>query len=258
MLQPQCWPSGGAHVCPVNCWRSPCLPGQLLGEPGPPLSNLQTKALLEELYKLDNKPAIQTSATVNPIDISFTDRITHVYVKVDEPRGLCPRFEGPYKVMSRPSRSQVEVRVGSYANGDPRLVTFHWSSCKPAHMREDAEEGSRPNIGRRPNPTTPNASLTSKQTAPVDDVVANYHETSNTECRQLSSEAAKRGKFKRGQVHSSDADVSSGSVPHPDYIKKGPVITREMYDKWTPDLLGIPSSTRPVRSSRNPAPNYVD
>ena len=50
---------------------------------------------------------------------------------------------------------------------------------------------------------------------------------------------------------------------------KGPVITREMFDKWTPDLLGIPhpsspapqpptASTRPVRSSRNPNPQYID
>ena len=48
------------------------LPGQLLGHPGPPLTNLQTKKLLDHLYQLENNPAIQTSATVNPIDISFT------------------------------------------------------------------------------------------------------------------------------------------------------------------------------------------
>ena len=88
--------------------RSPDLPGQLLSHPGPPLNNTQTKSLLEELYKMDNKPAIQTTALAEPIDISYTENITHVYVKVDEPKGLNPRFEGPYKVISRPCRNRSE------------------------------------------------------------------------------------------------------------------------------------------------------
>ena len=68
--------------------KSVSLPGSLLGEPGPPLSNADTKNLLEELYKLDARPALPTSATVNPIDISITDRATHVYVKVTDPKVL--------------------------------------------------------------------------------------------------------------------------------------------------------------------------
>ena len=64
------------------------LPGQLLSHPGAPLSNVQTKSLLEELYKLSARPALQTSATVEPLDISFTEKATHVYVKVDNPQGL--------------------------------------------------------------------------------------------------------------------------------------------------------------------------
>ena len=89
------------------------------------------------------KPAIQTSSTENPIDISVTNKATHVYVKVEGTKGLTARFEGPYPIVSRPSRSQVEVRVGSFINGEPRLSVFHWSSCKIAHLRHDAEEGSR-------------------------------------------------------------------------------------------------------------------
>ena len=168
---------------------------------------------------MDNKPAIQTSATVEPIDISFTENITHVYVKVEEPRGLCPRFEGPYRVISRPSRSQVQVRVGSFADGSPRLLTYHRSSCKPAHMRDGALEGSRPNIGRRPNPTVVKTSLmgnkqpsesTNSEPASPDD-----HATSTTSSPHLLSTPAERGKFE----------------------------TR---------------NTRPVRSTRNANPSYVD
>ena len=96
------------------------------------------------------KPAPPTTAKPNPIDISETDSATHVYVKVENPLGLSSKFEGPYRIISRPSRTQVQVRVGSFVNGLPRLLTFNWSSCKIAHMRSEAQEGARPNLGRRP------------------------------------------------------------------------------------------------------------
>ena len=134
--------------------RSPLIPGQCLGEPGPPLTSVQTKALLEELYRLEANPAMPTSSVPNKKDITNTDDVTHVYVKVEEPQGLSPKFEGPYKVMSRPSRSQVQVRLGSFVNGEPRLATFHWSSCKPAHFREAPVEAERPKLGRKPDPDT--------------------------------------------------------------------------------------------------------
>ena len=51
------------------------LPGNFLIHPGAPLSNLQTKALLEELYKMNARPALQTSATVEPLDIAFTNAV---------------------------------------------------------------------------------------------------------------------------------------------------------------------------------------
>ena len=109
------------------------------------------------------QPAHQTSTKTFEKDISFTNQVTHVYVKVDTPTGLAARFEGPYKIVSRPSRSTLQVRVGSFVSGEPRLLTLHWSMCKPAHMRQDAEESSRPSRGRprkSPDPTVPDDSQT--------------------------------------------------------------------------------------------------
>ena len=225
--------------------RSPLLPGQLLGHPGPPLTNVQVKALLEEMYKLEARPALQTSSKENKIDIADTEAASHVYIKVEEPKGLCPRFEGPYKVVSRPSRSQLEVRVGSYADGRARTLVVHWSSCKVAHVREDFVEGARPNIGRkpRPDPPSPPSQLTSKQniepTERAEPVVDNF---------APASEPAKIQKT---------FETLSGREPHPDYLKKGPLITTEMFNKWTPDMLGVPS-TRPVRTTRNQNPKYAE
>merc|ERR1711994_478746 len=116
--------------------RSPEIPGQILGHPGPPLNNLQTRALLEEMYKLESNPALQTSAKVIINDIHATDNASHVYIKKEDPKGLTPRFEGPFEIVSRPSHSQVQVRIRSYANGEPRLSTYNWRSCKVANLRE--------------------------------------------------------------------------------------------------------------------------
>ena len=53
-------------------------------------------------------------------------------------------------------------------------------------------------------------------------------------------------------------ETLSGRKPHPEYLAKGPIISKESFDKWTPEMLGIPQNSRPVRSTRNPQPKYVD
>ena len=208
--------------------RSPLIPGQLLGEPGPPLTSLQVKALLEELYRLENSPALQTSSTPKELDISETDAVSHVYVKVEEPKGLAPRFEGPFEVISRPSRSQVQVRIGSYVSGEPRLLTYHWSSCKIAHMRKDAAVGSRPNLGRRPQPQVeplqpvPNPTVISPEVRPA-----------------ASNDRAWVNKTPMEYQHTSSNENSKQT--------RGAEIQTDKTD--------IP--LRPIRSSRNPSPKYV-
>ena len=200
------------------------IPGQLLGHPGKPLTNLQTKALLEELYKLSAKPAQPTSALVEPIDISYTERATHVYIKVEDPAPLCPRFEGPYKITSRPSRSTVEVRLGSYVDGSPRLQVYNWRSCKIAHMRPDATEGTRPKLGRPSVP--PNSPKPTDQPEPTGCVIP-----PNVNKQQGSPAQEKRAKIQK-LLNVDNADTSSERL------------TRH--------------NTRPQRSSRNPNPAYID
>ena len=57
------------------------------------------------------------------------------------------------------------------------------------------------------------------------------------------------------------ADDKKKTTPHPEYLRKGPLITEKMYEDadW-PKILDIPTSdsSRPVRSTRNPNPIYVD
>ena len=216
------------------------VPGQLLGVPGPPLSNIQTKSLLEELYKMSAKPAIQTSATVDPIDTSFTDTATHVYIKVDEPRGLSPRWEGPYLITSRPSRSQIEVRLGSYVDGSERKQIYNWNTCKIAHLRPDSVEASRPKLGRPSGPhhgPTP----TNAQSVPNSNMADN-DSLSNTKVNK-------------------PTNIKPAKIQKP----LAPLITDRMFAQWSPEIFkaaGSPdfvgTSSRPVRTTRNPDPKYVD
>ena len=83
-----------------------------------------------------------------PVDIQHTKYATHVYVKIDNPKNLGSKFEGPYEILERPSRSTVTIKVGTKQNNEPRTLTYHWSSCKPANLREGAIIAERPKLGR--------------------------------------------------------------------------------------------------------------
>ena len=162
------------------------------------------------------KPALPTSTTVNPIDISYTEKATHVYVKVEDPQGLSGKFEGPYQIVSRPSRSQVEVRVGSYASGAPRLQTYSWSSCKIAHLRPDAEVGSRPKLGRPP--TNSPATVTLEAPQPTD-----VNTSTNSVVSPVASPSGKSSTGFPAKIQTDDNNITSRPKrstrnPNPLYI----------------------------------------
>ena len=133
--------------------KSPIIPGQILGDPGPPLNSTQIRSLLNQLYVLADRPPVPMSGKREKFDISGCDDATHVYIKVDNPRSLSPKWEGPYAIVERPSRSQITVEIGRFKDNTPRLQTYHWSSAKVAHMREGAVTGQRPQLGRKPKQT---------------------------------------------------------------------------------------------------------
>ena len=224
------------------------LPGQMLSHPGKPLTNLQTRHLLEELYRVAARPALPTSTVTNPLDLSHTEKARHVYVKVEDPSGLQPRWEGPYPITSRPSRSTIVLRIGSFVDGRPRLQEYNWNSCKIAHLRDDAPEAERPRLGRRPAANAP---------APADkpSIPSDFNRSASSEGPD-STDANNEPQQTNTSGSQPVEPTLSGRPPHPDYIKKGPIITQDMFKKWTPDLLNLP--TRPVRSTRNANPRYID
>ena len=132
--------------------KSVQIPGSLMGEPGPPLTTEQTRQLLGQLYKQADTAPVAMSGKHEAKDISFTDKVTHVYVKNHgDEKSLSPKFQGPWEIVSRPSRSMVQVRVGYYASGQPRLQNFSWSSCKPAYFRDEPFEVAKKSLCRPPS-----------------------------------------------------------------------------------------------------------
>ena len=234
--------SGKAYSSLVSCWVIQVHPSQTYKQ--------KHFWRVYTLYKLAARPAIQTSTVTDPIDLSWTEKAKYVYVKVDEPQGLSPRFEGPYCIVSRPSRSTVTVRIGSYVNGAPRLQTYNWNCLKIAHLRDGAEEGSRPTLGRKPKQKSPSSSADGPE--PTEAVESSP---------LMTSDAPNVNNQLRAKIQTSDQakyETLSGNKPHPDYLVKGPIITGQMFEKWSPDMLGPSEPARPVRSTRNPCPKYVD
>ena len=99
-------------------------------------------------------------------------------------------------------------------------------------MRDDAVAASRPQLGRKP--AQPAASVAVPDPVPV----------------SSQNNMAAEGR----------ANVNKQNNRQPAKIQTE-VYTKEMWDKWTPDLLGIPDPVarrNPPRSSRNPSPYYVE
>ena len=198
-----------------------------------------------------------TSTKTSHLDISATNNATHVYIKVDKPESLCPKFEGPYPIYSRPSRSQITVNLGQKRNGDLRLQTYHWSSAKVAHMRKGFLAAQRPKLGRpasNPQGTSLSSNTASEQNSngnpSVNLQAADCGEaTGSTDKRQQSSSSA--------PSHSSARPIRSRrKKPKRPITAASDKQNRPANFQTTKTIE--PAVSRPVRTTRNRSPVYTD
>ena len=96
------------------------------------------------------------------------DNVTHVYVKRGKTTPLGQSFDGPFPITRRLDTSCVEIRVGSYASGAPRLEIQHWQNLKPAVLKEGQEPATRVARGRKPAATIHPTPETSPETTDSD------------------------------------------------------------------------------------------
>ena len=183
---------------------------------------------------MSDRKAVQMSGTHYFKDISRTENVSHVYVKVDKPQSLCPNFEGPYPIVDRPSRSQVTVKIGTFKNGEPPLQTYNWQSCKIGHLREGAAEGSRPALGRKPA-SGGHASVPSDGQTTTDAAGGNEPVPWEEKCQQTSPADPFPPIFPSTITNRDGAQIQTANPPSQNVTAR-----------------------RPVRSTRNPNPVYTN
>ena len=155
--------------------------------------------------------------------------VTHVYVRQHKTTGLQSPFEGPFLVVERPSRSTVKIEVGTLKNGEKRYEVRHFNDLKLAHEDSPAAPIHRSKLGRPAKAKTENKSQIELPHPPPDSTgrVAVNNQT--------------RGKIQNEETQpppvSSANDEFQGVVTGPPPVQP----------------FG-----RPVRSTRNPYPMYVD
>ena len=147
----------GTSSIEMTLGMQPQLPGTLLVDPdNATAEDMNVEAMLKRLQMKNDRPAIPTSLNTSNKEVEeLPHDVTHVYVKQYDVKGLASKFRGPFPVKSRPSRSTIEVKVGTYKSGAERLELRHISDIKVAHLREDAVIATRPKLGRPQKPRPP-------------------------------------------------------------------------------------------------------
>ena len=132
------------------------IPGDLLQDPGEPLSKLDISKLVSKLQQKTNRNPAPTYTNPNQTQVPEPPAsVTHVYTKNHKKTGLDPSYSGPFTILKRLSRSRILIKVGLNADGSDRQEERHWRDCKFAHLAPDAKEASRPKRGR-PSTKAPN------------------------------------------------------------------------------------------------------
>ena len=154
---------------------NPLIPGDIVGEPGPPLQSKQLKSLLDTLRAHAAKPAVQTTSHRDPPvhEPTNLDQVTHVRLKRHKLGPLQHSYEGPFPILERVGRSCIKVQVGLFADGTPRVETHHWENAKPAVLAEDQQPGTKKKLGRKPKPVNIDESGTNNTSEPTNNIMNN-------------------------------------------------------------------------------------
>ena len=208
------------------------IPGQILYDPGDLPDGPTLHGILSDVRNKTNKTAVQTSNHGAPEKVlpAIPNNVTHVYTRQHKTTGLqCP-FEGPFEIVDRPSRSTVKIRVGQYKDGQGRFEVRHLNDLKLAHPDSMASPASRPALGR---PAATSASTDSSEAT----------EERTPEIRFPNLPA--RPPFCKQPV---DSPVESDNNSNQDSNVGGKVSVGD----------STRASSRPLRSTRNPNPAYVN
>ena len=218
------------------------IPGQLLRDPAE-LSGDQLQDLLHQTKKKTAENVFQTSSartTVKERPLrELPDGISHVYVRQHKTTGLQSPFEGPFLVVDRPSRSTIKIEVGTLKNGDKRYEARHLNDIKLCHPDSPTSPVVRSKLGR------PSKNVEAKQQNQTNQSVSVGPEPPVSQPTNVNN---------GGTSDTRNHETSTSIVRVPAPGKKA----RENSNGPPPNPPFPRHSTKPLRSTRNSNPNYVD
>ena len=225
----------GASASELTFGMNVRIPGQILRDPGEEMpSEIQLQNLLNSVKMRTNNPPIPTSnhcVKEKPLP-GLPEGTTHVYTKQHKTQGLqCP-YEGPFKIVSRPSRSTVKLEVGVFKSGEKRYEIRHLNDLKAAHPDSLAKPVQRPTLGRPQSRLKPDAN-------PAQQNPSNQLIVSPASAPVTPSESA---------------GDPSPSVPSAPIVNK-PLNVNNGEQRGK---IQTPLRRQPQRSTRNPSPTYVN
>ena len=228
-------PDLGASPSELTFGTNVRIPGQILHDPGAPPTEQELHQILENVRTKTNRSAVQPSShskEKEPLP-GLPTSVTHVYTRQHKAQGLQVPFEGPFRVVGRPSRSTVKLEVGQFKSGEKRFEIRHLNDIKAAHPQSLAAPAQRPTLGRPPR-STAQAELpqaTDGQPSDMTPVPNPSNQLTDNRSKQTSSSTGR-------------APVASGSSNN--------------HETSISDRQSPASNPRPARSTRNPNPYYVD
>ena len=210
------------------------IPGQILNDPGDPPTTEELGQLLERVRTGTNRSAKQTSDHSKP-EPKFPEipaHVTHVYTKQHKAQGLQTPYEGPFLIESRPSRSTVRIEVGQYKSGEKRYEIRHFNDLKIAHPDSLAAPATRPKLGR---PTTVQSKGQNATEAGPNPPV----QQTGPPPFCFGANPSSLNPLNDGNKNNIDHATSNSGKPAASSAEAG-------------------NLKRPIRSTRNPAPQYID
>ena len=125
-------------------------------DPGAPPTEMELQQILHNVRNNTNKMAVQPSSHNKPEPAlpGLPLNITHVYTRQHKAVGLQSPYEGPFLIVDRPSRSTVKLEVGQFKSGEKRYEIRHLNDIKAAHPKSLAAPAQRPVLGRPSNKTS--------------------------------------------------------------------------------------------------------
>ena len=215
------------------------IPGQILSDPGELDSEETLSKLLQDVRTNTLRPTSQPSRHNKPEKElpGIPEGVTHAYTKQHQTTGLQASYEGPFAIAERLSRSTVKLEVGLFKDGRKRYEIRHANDLKFAHPESLAAPVHRPKLGRPADPSRTSVpsegQTTTEESRLASDASNRFPDPPNFQPAVQSKQA----------VNPTASGASRNETNHETSISEQP-------DR-TPSL-------RPVRSTRNPAPNYVD